>query len=376
MDDKNLQKILKELEKEKKDDAEKKEVNDSLNNDVNIKDLRNSGEVNQNFILDSKELIERQKRESEKAEKIKLIDSRLGNDILKLLERKSITEVMLNQDGEIWIDEFGEGKSKTKIVFTEENAIMLMQLLATQNNTTFSEKMPIIHAILPRGERFAGTGFDISGAPTFSIRKRPERIFTLDEYLEQGIITKDQRKFLNTAILEKKNILIVGGTSSGKTTFVNACINELKDTNDRVLILEDQPELQCSVANKNFYRTNDFIKMIDLLRFCMRANPDRIIVGELRAGEETLELLKAWNSGHPGGFATIHANSAAAGLKKLKQYLGEETVSDQSEVIEEGINIIVTLVKDKDTNKRVVKEIKELIRYDENSKKFILKDVI
>ena len=170
--------------------------------------------------------------------------------------------------------------------------------------------------------------------------------------------------------------MIVGGTSSGKTTFVNACINELKDTNDRVLILEDQPELQCSVANKNFYRTNDFIKMIDLLRFCMRANPDRIIVGELRAGEETLELLKAWNSGHPGGFATIHANSAAAGLKKLKQYLGEETVSDQSEVIEEGINIIVTLVKDKDKNKRVVKEIKELIRYDENSKKFILKDVI
>ena len=342
-----------------------------------LKELNQQRPVAEAFSIEkTKEFKEAEERRVERETKIKLIKDRLGKEIVAYLQNPNVIEVMLNQDMTVWVEEFGKDKYQTDIVYTIDNAISLMELIATQNKTTFTYKEPIIAAVLPDGERFAGMAFDICGnSAAFAIRKRSEKIFSLDDYVSQGIISLEQANKIKGFIKAKKNILIVGGTSSGKTTFVNACLKELNDTNDRIFNLEDTPELQCQAKNLNFLRTNDYTHMVDLVRFCMRANPDRIIIGELRAGRESLELLKAWNSGHPGGFATIHANSSAAGIQKLKQYLGEETESDQSPVIAEGVQIVVTLIKDPETNKRILKEIKELKGFDDLTKKFDFGDV-
>ena len=167
----------------------------------------------------------------------------------------------------------------------------------------------------------------------------------------------------------------MGGTSSGKTTFINGCINELTETEDRVFLLEDTPELQCNILNSVFLTTTHYVSMKMLLQSSMRLNPDRIIVGELRRGEETLELLKAWNSGHAGGVSTIHANDCQSGLMKLEQYLAEVVASDQKKTILEGVDIVVNLIKNEE-NKRVVREIKLLKDYNENKKEYVLEEIM
>ena len=145
-------------------------------------------------------------------------------------------------------------------------------------------------------------------------------------------------------------------------------------TEDRDFLLEDTPELQCNILNSVFLTTTHYVSMKMLLQSSMRLNPDRIIVGELRRGEETLELLKAWNSGHAGGLSTIHANDCQSGLMKLEQYLAEVVASDQKKTILEGVDIVVNLIKNEE-NKRVVREIKLLKGYDENKKEYVLEEI-
>ena len=326
-------------------------------------------------IENTKELKELEELEIEKKQRKMNILQKLGTDISNKLEDKNITEIMLNPDGKVWIEEFGKEAYESDMKISIDNAISLMKLLASYNNTFFDSKHPIINVILPTGDRFSGLGYGIvENSASFSIRKKPNKIYTLEDYLQQEVITKKQKEYLEEAIKNKENIIIVGGTSSGKTTFVNALLNVLRNLADRVLILEDTPELQCSAKNKVIMRTTEEIKMIDLVRTTMRYNPDRIIVGELRDGFTTNELLKVWNSGHGGGFATIHANNCLAGIQKLKQYLSEVVSSDQSEIILESIDVLVSLVKDPETNRRKVKEIKKIEKLDEN-KQFILSDL-
>src|SRR5262249_30355730 len=154
------------------------------------------------------------------------------------------------------------------------------------------------------------------------------RIFTLADYADAGTITSRQRDLIREAALNRKNILVVGGTGSGKTTLVNAIIHLISQEmpGERLLILEDTAEIQCSAPNHVFKRTTDVIDLRRLLRSTMRYRPDRIFVGEVRGGE-CLDLLKAWNTGHPGGVATVHANGARGGLTRLENLVAEVTTA-------------------------------------------------
>ncbi|OPX93481.1 MAG: putative conjugal transfer protein [Pelotomaculum sp. PtaB.Bin104] len=178
-------------------------------------------------------------------------------------------------------------------------------------------------------------------APVFTIRKKALLIFTLDDYVSQGIMTERQKAAILEAVHSRQNILVTGGTGTGKTTLVNAVLNEIAATHDRIVIIEDTLELQCSAPDTVFLRAKEGVAtMNDLLRASMRLRPDRIVVGEVR-GPEALSLLKAWNTGHPGGCATVHANSARAGLTRLEQLIQEAVITVPKELIAEAVNIVI-----------------------------------
>lgn len=296
------------------------------------------------------------------------IKSLLGG-INKYLEREDVTDIMLNPDGYIWIDTFTETEKTIKI--EEETAQSIMNTVAKFNNKELDNNNPIVSGILPTGERFEGLTGEVSHFKTvFSIRKKANRIIALDEYVQTGFITKEQKEYITECVINKKNIMVVGGTGSGKTTFTNACLNILKDTTDRIIILEDTDELQCPTPNQVKLKSTAIIEMKLLLQSSMRMNPIRIIVGELRRGKETQELLKAWNSGHSGGLSTIHADDCRGGLLKLKQYLQEETEGDNSLMIANSVHVMINIIKE--NNRRYVREIMEINGYDEEKKKYLL----
>lgn len=213
--------------------------------------------------------------------------------------------------------------------------------------------------------------------PTFFLRKKPERIFTLEEYIELGTISETYATYLLDAISKRKNILVVGGTGSGKTTFLNALINKLSiiAPKERILILEDTPELQCNSddvqrlqlpANRNTIAT-----MQDLVYVSLRLSPERIIVGEVR-DKSAYDLLKAWNTGHSGGFSTFHADSAYDALDRLEAMITESqqvnagNIETIKRMIGKTIDCIIFLEKKSIDGKtvRCVEEVMEVSSYD------------
>jgi len=309
-------------------------------------------------------------------EKIKI---ELGSVCLAALENPNIIEIMLNSDGTLWIEELG--KPIIHVGSIQENKVKaLLGTIASYLNTTITSKNPILECELPiDGSRFEGLLPPIVNRPTFTIRKKASQIFTLEEYYQQKILSKEQysqikKSIYNPKDLEqrKKNILIVGGTGSGKTTLANAIIEGIvrQTPNDRLVIIEDTVEIQCAAKNAVTLRTSDRVNMLMLLRATMRLRPDRILVGEVR-GAEALDLLKSWNTGHSGGIATIHANSAKAGLKRLELLVSEATQAPMQTLIAEAINIVIFITKTK--NGRRVKEIIEVTGYDKSTESYIIK---
>jgi type IV secretion system protein VirB11 len=203
---------------------------------------------------------------------------------------------------------------------------------------------PRVSAELPEtGERFEGLIPPVVAAPTFAIRKPAVAIFTLRDYVAAGIMTAAQAEHLRSAIAQRRNILVAGGTSTGKTTLVNALLAEVANTSDRVVLIEDTRELQCKAPNLVALRTKDGVASLsDLVRSSLRLRPDRIPVGEVR-GAEALDLLKAWGTGHPGGIGTIHAGSALGALRRLEQLVQEAVVTVPRALIAETINLIAVL---------------------------------
>ncbi|CAM3108117.1 ATPase, T2SS/T4P/T4SS family [Streptobacillus felis] len=294
--------------------------------------------------------------------------------IQKFLEDISISEISLNQDGKIFLDIKGKGRVDSGETLSKIDGENIIKIVAAFSEQEITETSPIISASLPDGSRFEGLMYQVTNYnPVFSIRRHTTEVIPLEKFIETNFITEDQKKYIETAIKEKKNILVVGGTSTGKTTFLNACLDKLKDTDDRISVIEEIRELKCEAKNINYFTSTDTTSYRDLLRSNMRLNPDRIILGELRTGGETLELLKAWNSGHSGGFATIHANSTIAGLKKIEQYIDEVTVKSQHYLIVEAVNIVVNIIRD--GTRRYVKEIAEVINYDKENDTYIIKKI-
>ena len=275
-----------------------------------------------------------------------MLATALGQRAGDLLLDENVIEIMLNPDGKLWIDRLGQGRSYTGVQITPSDAERVIFIIASSIGAVCNKDTPLLSAELPmNGSRFQGILPPLSKNPSFSIRKKAIQIFTLSDYVEKEILSKAHAAVIDEAVKKRSNILIVGGTGSGKTTLANAILALIAETGDRIVIIEDTQELQCSAKDSLALRTKDEIaNMTDLLKATMRLRPDRIVVGEVR-GKEALALLKAWNTGHPGGCATVHADSAAKGLVRLEQLVQEAGILDSKPIIAEAVDLIIYIEK-------------------------------
>jgi len=305
----------------------------------------------------------------------------LGDEVLPLLHDDRTEDILLNPDGLLWVKRMGESFTRAGAMAGGQ-ASSALSTVAAWRGTVLNHEHPILETELPvDGSRFEAIVSPVVRRPVFAIRLRPRRIFRLDEYEAARILSeKDdplnrfrrQTDFLDAvrglkhaeiiraAIQAKKNILVVGSTGSGKTTLVNACLEALAALapNDRVISIEDTTELQCPVQNYLDLRAVGNVTMLQCLRACMRLKPTRIIVGEVRGGEAHT-LLKAWNTGHPGGMATVHANDAMSGLIRLESLVAEATSAPQQKLIAEAVDLVLFI--DEEPQLATGRKIRELL---------------
>lgn len=275
-----------------------------------------------------------------------MLRTAMGPGIAAALADPRVLEIMVNPDGSLRLDLLGEGRVDTDIRIEPAQVERIIRLVASHARTEVHAGSPIVSAELPphgngAGERFEGVLPPVSLGPCFSIRKPAARVYTLLDYVNDGVMSADAARLLSLAVVERRNILVAGGTSSGKTTLANALLAEMATRDERVILIEDTRELQCAAPDTVALRTRPgVVSMADLVRSTLRLRPDRIIVGEVR-GAEALDMLKAWNTGHPGGIATVHANNAAAALYRIEQLVQESVVTVPRRLIAEAIDLVV-----------------------------------
>ncbi|CAM5612265.1 type IV secretion system protein VirB11 [Bradyrhizobium betae] len=273
-----------------------------------------------------------------------MLRTALGPAIAGFLEDPTVVEVMLNPDGRLWIDRLSEGLSDTGECLSAADGERIVRLVAHHVGAEVHAGAPRVSAELPEtGERFEGLLPPVVAAPAFAIRKPAVAVFTLQDYVASAIMSADQADVLRRAVADRRNILVAGGTSTGKTTLTNALLAEISKTADRVVLIEDTRELQCAAPNLVAMRTKDGVATLsELVRSSLRLRPDRIPIGEVR-GSEALDLLKAWGTGHPGGVGTIHAGTALGALRRLEQLIQEAVVTVPRALIAETIDLVAVL---------------------------------
>ena len=274
--------------------------------------------------------------------RVRMLRTAMGLDIARALNDPDVVEVMLNPDGALWVDRLGSGRAPLGVSLTPADGERIIRLVAAHVRAEVHAGKPLLSAELPEtGERFEGALPPVTPGPVFALRKRAVGLIRLEAYVADGILSEAQAAFLRSAVRERQNILIAGGTSTGKTTLANALLAEIAATGDRVIVLEDTVELQCTAIDHVPLRTRaGVVSMAELVRSTLRLRPDRIVVGEVR-GPEALDLLKAWGTGHPGGIATVHAGSAMGALLRLEQLILEVAVTPPRALIAEAVNVIV-----------------------------------
>ncbi|WP_426413440.1 P-type conjugative transfer ATPase TrbB [Bradyrhizobium ganzhouense] len=291
-----------------------------------------------------------------------MLRTAMGPAIALALEEPDVVEVMVNPDGRLWLDRHGTGRADTGVVLTPQESERIIRLVASHVRAEASGSSPIVSAELPEtGERFEGVLPPVSLAPCFAIRKPATTTFRLSDYVKAQIASPLMAKVLTSAVTDARSILIAGGTGSGKTTLANALLAEIAGLEDRVVIIEDTRELRCAAKDAVTLRTKPGVaSLADLVRSTLRLRPDRIIVGEVR-GAEALDMLKAWNTGHPGGIATVHANSARAALYRIEQLIQEAVATVPRRLIAEAIDLVV-FIKGRGPARRIeaVAELKGL----------------
>lgn len=299
---------------------------------------------------------------------ISKLERELGSAVLSALCDPDVTDVVLNPDGRLWVEKFGEGRSALGEM-TPTGALALMSTLASYHETVITKDKPILECEIPiHSARFEGLIPPVVTAPIFAIRRRPSRIYTLQEYVDAGTLEESHRQQIEEAIRSRSNILVVGGTGTGKTTLTNAILQRIVEihSSDRIVILEDTPELLCSAAESIPLRTCPGVDMQALLRATVRLHPQRIVVGEVR-GHEAWTLLKAWNTGHPGGIATVHADDARKGLRRLEHLVAEgnggQFGSHLQRYIAEVIDLIVSI--ERVGSRRRVKELVRVLGFED-----------
>jgi type IV secretion system protein VirB11 len=280
----------------------------------------------------------------------------LGPVVNQALHDDGVIEIMLNSNGQLWLDRLGSGMEPCG----EMNPAQAKGIIATvagMLEVVVTPENPVLECELPLdGSRFEAIIAPIVENPVFTIRKKAILVFTLENYVQQNIMTAAQRQAIEEAIEERQNILVCGGTGTGKTTLANAVLEAVArlTPEHRIVIIEDTRELQVKAENVVFLRTSDRVNMTHLLRATMRLRPDRIVVGEVRDGS-ALALLKAWNTGHPGGVGTVHANNSQAALVRIGQLIQEAGVPPAPELIAEAVNVVVSIART--AQGRVIEEV-------------------
>nr|WP_197433197.1 MULTISPECIES: P-type conjugative transfer ATPase TrbB [Rhizobium/Agrobacterium group] len=275
---------------------------------------------------------------------VRKLQDALGDQLCVALDDATVVEIMLNPDGKLFIERLGHGVAPAGAL-SAAAAEVIIGSVAHALQSEADDERPIISGELPiGGHRFEGLLPPVVSGPSFTIRRRASRLIPLDDYVKHKIMTEAQASVLRSAISSRMNIVISGGTGSGKTTLANAVIAEIvaNAPDDRIVILEDTAEIQCAAENAVALHTSDTIDMARLLKSTMRLRPDRIIVGEVRDGA-ALTLLKSWNTGHPGGVTTIHSNTAMSALRRLEQLTAEASQQPMQEVIGEAVDLIVSI---------------------------------
>ncbi|MEZ2329007.1 P-type conjugative transfer ATPase TrbB [Mesorhizobium sp. RCC_202] len=293
-----------------------------------------------------------------RARSSRMLRTALGPAIARFLDDPAIVEIMLNPDGRIWVDRLSEGLADTGEMLAPAVGERIVRLVAHHVGAEVHSRSPRVSAELPQtGERFEGLLPPVVAAPAFAIRKPAVAVFTLDDYVAAGIMSAGQAAILRAAVAGRLNILVAGGTSTGKTTLTNALLAEVAKGMDRVVIIEDTRELQCAAPNLVAMRTKDGVATLaDLVRSSLRLRPDRIPVGEVR-GAEALDLLKAWGTGHPGGIGTLHAGSGIGALRRFEQLIQEAVVTVPRALIADTIGLVAVL-----SGRGTARRLSELVR--------------
>lgn len=293
---------------------------------------------------------------------VRKLQEALGDQLCFALDDATVVEIMLNPDGKLFIERLGHGVAAAGEM-SAAAAEMVIGTVAHALQSEVDTEQPIISGELPiGGHRFEGLLPPVVAKPAFTIRRRASRLIPLEDYARTGVMTEYQAATIRSAISARLNIIISGGTGSGKTTLANAVINEIVKSapEDRLVILEDTAEIQCAAENAVLLHTSDTIDMGRLLKSTMRLRPDRIVVGEVRDGA-ALTLLKAWNTGHPGGVATIHSNTAMSALRRLEQLTAEASQQPMHEVIGEAVDLIISI--ERTPRGRIVRDIIQVERF-------------
>lgn len=277
----------------------------------------------------------------------RMLRTAMGASISTWLADPQVIEIMLNPDGRLWVDRLGMGLSDSGDRLTAADGERIIRLVAHHVGAEVHSDAPRVSAELPEsGERFEGLLPPVVAAPTFAIRKPAIAVFLLEDYVGSGIMSVQEAATLRSGVADRLNILVAGGTGTGKTTLTNALLAEVARTTDRVVLIEDTRELQCRAPNLVAMRTKDGVASLsDLVRSSLRLRPDRIPIGEVR-GAEALDLLKAWGTGHPGGIGTIHAGSAMGALWRMEQLIQEAVLTVPRALIAETINLVAVLVRE------------------------------
>lgn len=321
-------------------------------------------------------------------------------DILEAMLDPTITEVILNPfrlpdgsyEGHVLVEKRGRGlqnlyKDGELVKLSNTRAETIMSVLASITGKFIHNKSPRLECQIPKyGHRFTGVIPPAAPFPAFCIRRHASQIYTLNDFVNQGVMEITSRDTIISWIKRKFNILIAGGTGSGKTTLANAILHEISQIypETRILIIEDVPELQFNTSRSIGFTINEFFTMYDALRTTLRFRPDRIVMGEVR-GAEAYTLLKSWNTGHPGGIATIHANGVNEALYRFESCIRDhpEVKINRQEIgfTVNGIisiqNITLKEEKDGETHnvvKRKVTALRQILQYDPD--KDVYQDII
>ena len=295
---------------------------------------------------------------------------RSDTGILKpYLDDDSVIEIMVNGINDVFIEKNNQMILTEEKFYSDYELEEMIRRIAGSVRREFNELNPILDARLADGSRVNAVYKNIAlNGPTLTIRKFPKEALTIEKLIEYGTITEEASEFLKVLVEAGFNIFISGGTSSGKTTFLN-CLTDFIPKDERIVVIEDSAELQVK-NHENLVRLEcrkgnlsgtGAITMTDLIKTSLRMRPSRIIVGEVR-GAEVADMISACNTGHDGSLSTGHGNSIDGMLKRLESmYLMavDFPISSIRAQIAEGIDVIVHLKRMRDGSRKVV-EIAEI----------------